>query len=240
MEGEKKKVVLIYVLMLLVIVLIVALTLVVLNNTPKKENSTSLPSTTPKVDVNPYPNISDQCTFDLTLDEYNALTGPKCKNGYSRYNISNIQIGGQTIPVTVIYTDLDGNKAGLYVKDKRATTKMDNVTNVKFGIFAEKLFVLDTNNNESNVLVYSKESLKLYDLKETLESLKITDPAFTNLNDSTISSKTIDPASFNFSNTEFTFKTQTIDSSNQIISGSTYKVTFNEDKFNNPEFVNMN
>ena len=241
MKGEKRKLILVYILMLLVIVLIASLTYRVLIDSIEEKPKDNRATTTPMVDVNPYPNISDECTFDLTLDEYNALTGPMCKNGYSRYNVSNVNVGGNTIPITVIYSDLDdSNKEGVYINDRKFTTIVDDVINIKFAIFDEKLFTLDTNNNEANVLAFSSDAVKLYDLKETLDSLQIADPAFQNLANQTISSTTIDPHSFRFTDTNFTFKAQSTDSANQVISGSTYQVTFNGDEFSNPEFITMN
>lgn len=236
MKGEKSKVILVYILMLLVIGLIVALTFVVLNSNEKEEEHESPAITTPKVDVNPYPNISEACTFNLSMAEYNAITGPKCKNGYSRYNVTDLSVGGQTMNVAVIYTDQEGNKAGIYVNDRRATTVVNNVTNIKFGIFDDKLFILDNNNNESNVLVFANDSTKVYDLKETLESSKITDPALNQV----LSSTTINPNSFSFTTTNFTFQAQMTDSSNQVVNGSKYQVTFTGNEFSKPTFLSQN
>ena len=132
MKEEKGKLILVYVLMLLVIGLIVALTLVVLNNNPKNENKAVKNDHAPKIDVNPYPEISAECTFNLTIDEYNALTGPKCKNGYSRYNLSNVNIDGKNMLVTVIYNDLEGDKKGLFLNDRRVSNIVTNVINYKF------------------------------------------------------------------------------------------------------------
>lgn len=234
MKGEKNKVILVYVLMLLVIGLIVALTFVVLNSNKKEENHSSSANDTPTVDVNQFPNISEECTFNLALDEYNALTGPRCKNGYSRYNVTGLSLNGQTINVSVIYTDQAGNKAGIYVNDRRATTVVNDVTNIKFSVFDNKLFILDNNNNESNVLVFASDSTKVYDLKETLESSSITDPALNQV----LSSSTINPNSFNFTAANFTFQAQ-LTSDNQVLAGSTYQVTFTGNEFSKPEFVSM-
>ena len=232
MQGYKKKIVLIAILMFIVIALIVALTLVVLDSVDSSSSS-SKANSTPTVDVNLYPNISDECTFDLTISEYNALTGPGCKNGYSRYNLTDVTLGDSTLDVVIIYTDLDGNKAGIYVDDKRATTIVDDVTNIKFGIFDEKLFILDKNNGESNVFAYSVDSLQIYNLKETLSDLNITDT----LTNAVVTSQTIDQDSFSFSASEFTFTVQISDDAGQVITGSTYRVTFSGEVFADPEVV---
>ena len=76
-------------------------------------------------------------------------------------------------------------------------------------------------------------------LKETLEDTKIADPAIQNI-DNIVTSKTIDPNSFTFTETNITFKTRFTDTSNQTINGSTYQVTINGDKFSKPEFVRTN
>lgn len=226
---EKGKLILIYVLMFLVIVLIVALTFVVLNNTSKEKNQSFKANNTPTVDVNPYPEISDECTFNLTLNEYNALTGPKCKGGYSRYNVTGLTINEKTINLVIIYSDENGTKEGLYVNDSRKANITD-VANIKLGIFDNKLFILNKNNNESNVLVYANDSTKLYDLKETLDSKKILDPILS----VNITSKTIDPNSFNFTDNNFTFKTKLVNDANQDVYGSTYQVNFTKNNFSDP------
>ena len=234
MKGEKGKLILVYILMLLVIVLIVALTFVVINNSPKEENKTATATTTPKVDVNPYPNISDECTFDMTMDEYNSITGPGCKGGYSRYNVNSIALDGKEMSVVIIYSDQNGNKAGLYINNRKVANNVSNLSAIKFGIFNSKLFILD-NNNESNVIVFNADSKKVYDLKESLDSDKITDPI---LNE-TISSATLNPNSFNFTDSSFTFQAQ-LSNNGQVTPGSTYMVTFNGDEFSKPEFVSQN
>ena len=240
MKGEHSKIILVYILMLLVVGLVIALTFVILNNNSNDEHNESTANNRPTVDVNPYPNISSECTFILTLDEYNALTGPMCKGGYSRYDVTGLNIDGKELKAIVIYSDQNGNKAGLYINDRKNITKIDNVSNIKFGVYDNKLFVLDNNNNESNVLAFTSDSTKVYDLKESLESSKISDPAFQNYGNATITSSNVDPASFVFTDANFTFKTKLVDSSNQTISGSTYQVTFSGKDFSKPTFVTMN
>lgn len=235
MKEEKGKLILVYVLMLLVIGLIVALTFVVLNNNSKDETKAVKNDHAPKIDVNPYPEISAECTFDLTIDEYNALTGPKCKNGYSRYNLSNVNIDGKDMLITVVYNDLDGDKMGLFLNDRRVSNIVTNVINYKFYVIDNKLFILD-NNSGSNVTVYSKEYAKIYDLKETLDRLKLSEPAFT---DVLVSSEIINPNSFVFNSNNFTFVTQQV-TENGVVPGSTYQVNFALEDFENPTLMNVN
>lgn len=219
--------------MLLVIVLIIALTYLILQNNPKEEPIESTATTTPTVDVNPYPNISAECTFDVTLTQYNALTGPGCKGGYSRYNLTDINLGNNNLEVVIIYSDKNGAKSGLYINKTRVVSKVDNLLNIRLGIFDNKLFLLDKNNNEANVLVYNSNSENIYSLKDTLDEIKISDPNFQAVSTDPISTKTIDPNSFQFTPTYFSFKTRLINN-NQTIAGSQYIVNFTGEDFSDP------
>ena len=240
MKREKTKLILVYILMILVIVLIVALTLVVLNNSKKETPQSSHAITTPVVDVNPYPHISDECTFDVDISGYNALPSAGCKGGYSRYNVTGITLDNSDLELVIIYSDTNGNKSGLYVNKTRVINKVDNLTNIKLGTFDNKLFILDNSNNESNVLAYNGVGQNVYNLKETLEDLNLTEPNFQNAETTTITSQTLDPNSFQFAANSFTFNTRLITASNQTITGSQYIVNFSGDSFEDPSLVTQN
>lgn len=224
--------------MLLVIVLIVALTLVVLNNTPKNEPKSSPATTTPTVNINPYPTISDECTFDVTLNDYNALTGPGCKGGYSRYNLTDINLGDKSLEIVIIYSDTNGNKSGLYLNKTRVIKKADNLLNIRLGIFDNKLFILDKNDNKSNVLVYNSNGENVYNLEENLDEAQIQDPNLQATSTEPISTQTIDPNSFQFTENNFSFQTRLI-ANNQVINGSQYIVNFTGEDFSDPT-INTN
>ena len=206
MKREKNKIILIYVLLVIVLALIVALGYVVITSTPKETESNVGHETT--VDVNPYPNVSSQCIFSVSLEEYNALTYAGCEGGYTRYDINNVVLNGNPLTLSVIYSDKGQPKAGFIVNNRRVIQKIDNVTLLKFGVFDNKLFVLDTNNNQANVVVINSEGNTIYNLKNELEKLKIKDNAFTqNGNNTPINNTNLNPASFNFADGVFTFAT---------------------------------
>ncbi len=235
MKGEKSKIILIYVLLVIVLALIVALGYVVITSTPKETESNVGHGTT--IDVNPYPNVSSQCIFSVSLEEYNALTYAGCEGGYTRYDINNVVLNGNPLTLSVIYSDKGQPKAGFIVNNRRIIQKIDNVTLLKFGIFDNKLFVLDTNNNQSNVVVINSEGKTIYNLKNELEKLKIKDKVFTaNGNNEEITNTNLNPASFNFADGVFTFAT-TSDACNNgaAASGTNYQVTYSGEKFNKPE-----
>ena len=219
--------------MILVIILVVALTFNILNKTGKNKDQSSYANETPTVDINPYPNISKECTFDLTLASYHAMTGPGCKGGYSRYNLTDIKLGDKTLEAVIIYSDKNGPKSGLYINKTKVINKVDNLINIRLGIFDNKLFILNKNNNEANVLVYNSLGENVYNLKDTLENLKLSEPNFQTVSDEKISTKNIDPNSFAFAANNFTFKTRLI-VNNQIINGSNYIVNFTGEDFEDP------
>lgn len=235
MKGEKSKIILIYVLLVIVLALIVALGYVVITSTPKETESNVGHETT--VDVNPYPNVSSQCIFSVSLEEYNALTYAGCEGGYTRYDINNVVLNGTPLTLSVIYSDKGQPKAGFIVNNRRVIQKIDNVTLLKFGVFDNKLFVLDTNNNQANVVVINSEGKTIYNLKNELEKLKIKDEVFTaNGNNKEITNTNLNPSSFNFADGVFTFAT-TSDACNNgaAASGTNYQVTYSGEKFNKPE-----
>lgn len=213
---RKPKMFVVYILIIIILILIITLTISVLNNN-KKIVTPSRATNTPKVDVNPYPTISDECTFDLTIANYNALQGPGCKGGYSRYNIKDVNINNKNINLVVIYSDKNGNKSGLYLNNTKIINKNDNLKQIGIGIFDNKLFILDK--TSSNVLAYNENGQNIYNLKEVLEQEKITDT-----NNQTINTKIINPNGFSFASNQFNFQT----------SSSIYTVKFNKNKFETP------
>ena len=233
MKEEKGKIILIYVLMALVIVLIIALTFVVLGSIPKKEKN--LPSTSNNlqvVDVNPYPNVNQQCTFNVSIEQYNALTMAGCKGGYTRYNIES-DVNGKKLLATIIYSDKNGNKTGVFVNDKKVINKVLNVTNFKLGLIDNKLFIAN-NSAEPNVLAYDETGVKVYDLRAQINKEKIKDPAFKS--GKTLTASNIKQNSFSFTSDRFTFQTQDT-GAGQF--GSNYQVLFNGQTFSKITFISI-
>lgn len=228
MKGEKFKLILVYILVIIVIILTVALVFTVLNNAPEKQTQTNHIQNPPKVDVNPYPEISDECTFDLTLAEYNSLTGPKCKGGYSRYNITDINIENNPLNLVIIYSDKEGPKSGLYLNRAKIIKKVDNLANIGIGVFDNKLFILDKEN--VNVLAYNSNAENIYNLSETLNELNLKDQTTNEI----ITNQNINPNSFNFQNTNFSFWTNSQTVNNTTVNPVNYIVTFTGEEFNDP------
>ena len=235
MKRENKQMILIYILIFLVIVLIVLLTKVVLDGTSKKESEPA--KTIEKLDIDPYPVVNEECTFDISLLDFNNLTAPGCENGYTRYNINDVVLNNATLPVSIIYSDINNKKVGLFVNNKRMTVNMENINSIVFGIFDNTLIAFDRNNNEANVLAFNSNGKKIYDLKSVLGKNHIKDLSNGETN---ISSKTLDISSFSFIEGSFEFNSISNSCQNgEKSKGSHYKVTYKDGNFEEPEFMNL-
>lgn len=225
MKSEKGKIILIYILMVMVIILIVALTYVVINNSSKENSSNvSVSNNQDLLDVEVYPKVNDKCKFGVTMDEYNALSNAGCKGGYTRYDVKI----NDNIVVTVIYSDKNGKKTGLFVNDKKAISGVENVSSIKMGIFDNKLFIADNSSN-SNLLVYDDSGLKLYDLKTALDGAKIKDSILSLV----LTGDNINPNTFTFENNLFTFQTRAVKDGSVTLGGS-YQVSYSGKQFSKP------
>ena len=237
MKREDKQMILIYALILIVIVLVVILAKVVKQSVPKENQKKTNNGTAQKVDINPYPAVNDECTFDIDYAGYNNLTMSGCQGGYTRYNINNIILDEKKLDVTIIYSDKEQPKTGLYINNRRALNTIDNVAKIKFGIFENKLFIYDTTNNEANALAFNSKGNEVYNLKTVLEKKKIKDLSTGETN---ISSKTLDPNSFTFQEgfIEFNSASNTCEKG-ETSKGSRYKVTYKNEEFSDPEFMQL-
>lgn len=241
MKREDRQMILIYILIFLIIVLLVFLTKIVIENKPKQEPKQS-GGEIQKIEINPYPTVNEECTFSVTLDEYNKLTAAGCQGGYTRYDISDININGTNLKTSVIYSDLENSDTktineGLFINDKKMTSIVDNVANIKFGIFDNKLFVHDMNNNESNALAFDVDGKQVYNLKKTLEENKIKDLSSDDIN---INSESLDKNSFRFQEGIIEFNSVSNNCQNgEKAKGSHYKVTYSGEKFELPEFMSL-
>ena len=235
MKGEKKKVLLIYTLIFIIIILIVALTKIVIDSYPKQKQEST--GHIEKLNINQYPTVNKECTFDVTSAEYSALSMAGCKGGYTRYNIKDIVLNEKTLKVSVIFSDKKQVKTGIFINDKRVTQKMENITNVNFGVFGNTLIIFDKNGNEANVLAFNSKGKEIYNLKDYLKNNKTKELV---TGDTNISSKTLDPNSFSFKEgiIEFNSVANTCQKG-ETSKGSHYKITYSNETFQKPEFMNL-
>lgn len=75
MKREDKQMIFIYFLIFVIIVLLIVLTKVITSSVKKPEPVNESPSTVQETKINPYPTVNEECTFDVSLNDYNALTG---------------------------------------------------------------------------------------------------------------------------------------------------------------------
>ncbi len=237
MKREDKQMIFIYFLIFVIIVLLIVLTKVITSSVKKPEPVNESPSTVQETKINPYPTVNEECTFDVSLNDYNALTGAGCEGGYTRYNINDIVLNQISLNVSIIYSDKNQIKTGLFVNDKMVKSGIDAIGNIKFGIFDNKLFVHDTTNNEANALAFNNEGKEVYNLKKVLEKEKITDLS---TGDTYISSKTLNRDTFKFTEGVIEFDSVSNNCSNGEKSrGSHYRIIYKDEKFEKPEFMEL-
>ena len=237
MKREDRQMVLIYFLIFIIIVLIITLTNVIINSVKKPQPKVSKSEPIKRTEINPYPNVNEECTFDVSLSEYNALTMAGCEGGYTRYNVKDININETALNVSIIYSDKEQIKTGLFINDKKIKSNIDRVENIKFGIFDNKLFIHDKTNNESNALAFNSEGKEVYNLKTVLEKEKITDLS---TGDTNITTKTLNRDTFIFAEGYIEFDSVSNNCENgEKSKGSHYKVTYKDEKFEKPEFMGL-
>ena len=230
--SKDKNMMTIYILILIILTAVITITMITLSG-PKpspKPNEGEIQ----KVEVDSYPTVNDECTFNIKLSDYKTLTEAGCKDGYTRYNIDDIMIDDKNVKVSVVYSDKDKKGTGLYVNDNRVARNVESIANYKFGSFDNKLFVLDKN-KETNVLVFNSKGEKVYDLKSYLEKNKVKELA---TGDTYIKSKNVDPNSFSFYEGYFEFSSK-LDKCQGEGKGSRYKVSYKNEKFEKPEFLKL-
>ncbi|MBR3198486.1 MAG: hypothetical protein IKG27_00565 [Bacilli bacterium] len=240
MKRETKQMIFIYLLVFIIMVLLIFLTKIILDNNQKPEE---IPVETEieEVNINPYPTVNKECTFSVTYNQYNALTAAGCKGGYTRYNLTDVTVNNEAVNVSIIYSDLENStkkiNEGLFINDKKMTSIVDSVAKIKFGIFDNKLFVLDTNNKESNAYAFDPSGKKIYDLKQVLNTHKIKDLS---TGDTNINVSVLNPNTFKFTEGVIEFDSISNNCQNgEASKGSHYKITYSNDKFELPEFINL-
>ncbi len=238
---KKGKVVIIY-LLVLVLIGLVSYLIYFINDFKEKETEPILQQ--PVVTNN---EIEDKCTFDITLEQYETLSSNPSSlalcQGKNKLNISNITLNSVPINMYSIYyngilTEED-ETLGLYLNENQITSTNKNTINILNNL----LFVKSTKKT-TNILGFNSIGDNIYNLENSLIQTEVEDPVLTELakTNQTINTKVslenIDPNSFSFNQTEFTFNTTTNQcTEGQKYKGSTYKVTFNGENLTNPTFV---
>ncbi len=228
MKRENKQMIFIYLLVFIIIVLLIFLTKIILDANKKEELK-------PKQnESNVTHDINSECTFNVTFDEYNRLTSVGCSGKHNIYDINDINLDGMRLKVSINHADIQDENTGLYINDKKITNST-GIGKIKFGIFSNMLFVFDTSKN--NVLVFNKMGENVYNLNDILNKNQIKENSLEN---ETLKISSLDPASFIFAEGAFEFNSSTNSCQNgEIAKGSHYKVTYNGETFNLPEFMNL-
>lgn len=236
MKREDKQMILIYTLIFILIILIILLTKTVINSVPKPKQNKQ-PSPIKQTNINPYPAVNEECTFDITLNEYNLLTKAGCEGGYTRYNVTDVNINESNLKVSIVYSDKGQNKTGLFINDKKFISNVESVDKIKFGIFDNKLFILNKSVNNINTLAFNSSGKEVYNLKAVLEKEKVADLSADN---TIVDISMLNPNTFIFKEGTIEFDSISNTCQNgEKASGSHYKVTYIDEKFEKPEFAEL-
>lgn len=225
---NKKILIIIYLLIIIAVIATLFLTKMVLD-IPKPEPVVS-EREAQTLDVNPYPNVNEECAFNVSLSDYHALKTAGCIGGYTRYDIV---LDDVSLKITVIYSDKEKSRTGVFVNDKKIFSKVEDISNIKFGIFDSKLFTFDK--SDSDVYVVNEKGELIYNLENELKENKVKEFA---TGDKNITLKDLDTSSFNFYEGGFEFNSK-LDTCEGNSKGSHYKVTYKKEKFQKPEFMNL-
>lgn len=233
MKDDKKGLIIIFGLICIIIILVVILGRNTLKSVKKKEPDYG--GSIEKIEIEKYPNVNDECIFNVSANEYHNLSSAGCIGGYTRYNINDIKLNQKTVNVSIIYSDKNQTRTGIYINDVKMTKSVDDITNIKFGIFDNKLFIFDSNNKENNVLSFNSKGKKIYDLKEILNKHNVKNYLE---GDTYIKTSDLEKDSFSFYEGGFEFSTLESKCENGK-KGAHYKVTYIKEKFETPEFINL-
>ncbi len=246
MKGEKVRIIIIYILIFVIVALVSYLIYTIMSSQPVKKEPVS-----EKEDQSN--EISEKCTFDMTLAEYGEIiNGNKSKicGGMNKINITDIMLNQQNLNVMIVYMngkiDQTDRDTGIYIDgDLAARYAANNYIN-SMGIFDNKLFIYAHNDEELNVMAYNSAGSKVYDLAQTLSSARITDQVLADLAKNheglkiIVDPTNIDQNTVQFAANEFTFATNSgLDCTTGMYSGSIYKVAFTGEEFAAPQFINF-
>lgn len=193
------------------------------------------------------------CVFESNTSEFNYFMSDNqmmslC-DGYNDINVK-VDVGGKTVNVkATIYNGDDhvvGEKDGLYINGNKVASDTYTSGFSNLFVFGDILYVLNSNDNLTDLFVYSGDGEQIYDLSSVLSQANISDKAFEVIAETDNSFNTIitnahlDSKSFKFDETGFTFNSDIGRECNvnEIYSGSNYKVNYSNNEFGNPTFVN--
>lgn len=232
MKSGSKTIYVLYILIILIIIAVVLLAKTTINNLPKKtlDNEQGIEP----LEVDTFPNVNEECTFKVTYLEYGSLKEAGCTGGYTRYDITDVTLGEENVQLSVVYSDKKQPKTGVYVGDKKVLSEVFDLTNIKFGVFDDKLFIYDK--KEPNVISINSKLKTVYSLKDYLNSHKVKDLS---TGDTNVKTKHLDKESFTFTDGSFEFDAITGKCNNNSSKGSHYIVKYASDKFEKPEFIKL-
>ena len=186
--------------------------------------------------------IMDECIFNLNTERFNKLAKNQkismC-GGLNQYNITDITLAGKKQDVYVrFYNGIvydDNTFTGVYINGERAVPNASIDFFTKLAVSNDLLFVVSNDKQKTNIVAFDSDADNIFDLSKMLEEVKVPDPSLGDV----LKVTNIDFKNIVFGDHEVTFNTNTTQKCQDgTYSGSTFKITYDDEGFNNPVFVN--
>ena len=222
---------------ILVVSLVIIATIFFIISIIKKGNDIELKRTvSKKID------IKEECTFDVSLRNFNRLSNNvsalKLCSDYNKIIINDVTLNEENANLYIIYyngeLEVNNTNLGIYLNDKQITKGASFDERNIIRIYDNMLFIKKEDIKLTNIVVYNAKGKQKYDFAYALNSIILKDKAF---KDKRIYIDDVDVNSYIFDEGEFTFETTSECTSTQEYKGSKYKVTYKNEKFKKPEFV---
>lgn len=192
-------------------------------------------------------NVAEECVFDVTLKNFNRLANNvsaiKLCDSYNKIVINDVTLNEEKVDLYAIYyngaLEVNNKNLGIYLNGKQITRGASFDERNVIRIYDNMLFIKKENIDDTNIVVYNSKGKQKYDFAYELNKIILEDPSFKedNLKETRVTIENVDINSYIFDEGEFTFETTSQCTSTQEYKGSKYKVTYKDEKFKKPEFL---
>ena len=191
--------------------------------------------------------VTENCTFNVPLRSFNRLANNvsaiKLCAEYNKIIINDVSLKNKKTDLYVIYfngpLETYNKNLGIYLNDKLISSGASFDDRNVIRIYDNMLFVKKETALNTNIVVYGSDGELKYDLAYALNKIILEDPAFKegNLRETRVTIDNVNVNSYLFDEGEFIFETTSDCKSTQEYKGSKYKVTYKDEKFKDPKFI---
>ena len=197
--------------------------------------------------INKKIEVADNCTFDVTLRNFNRLANNvsaiKLCSGYNKIIINDVTLNENKADLYAIYfngpLETINKNLGIYLNNKLISSGASFDDRNVIRIYDNMLLIKKERLENTNLFVYNAKGKLKYDFAYALNKIILEDQAFkeSNLKETRVTIDKVNVNSYLFDEGEFIFETTSDCKSTQEYKGSKYKITYKNEKFKNPEFI---